>query len=190
MNERSPVWPRPVRLLHWVSAALVLALLVLGVCMVQFVGDAARRFELTQTHKSIGVAVLALTLVRLCVRIGANAPASAPAPRSLRIAAAATHTCLYILLLVMPLSGWLMTTTTPVRVPTWVFGLFELPYPLAPDMAAYRLARGIHAGSAVALASLVVLHVAAALAHGFLRCDRIFARMWRKPNAIEEAAGS
>jgi cytochrome b561 len=190
MNEPAPVWPRSVRLLHWVSAALVLLLLALGVCMVQLVGDAAMRFELTQTHKSIGIAVLALTLVRLCVRIGADAPAPGPAPRSLRIAAAATHACLYILLLAMPLSGWLMTTTTPVRVPTWVFGLFELPYPLAPDMTAYRLARSIHAGSAVALASLVVLHVAAALAHAFVRRDRIFARMWRKATAIEEATGT
>jgi hypothetical protein len=47
----------------------------------------------------------------------------------------------------MPLSGWLMASTTPVRVPTFVFGLFELPYPLALDFATYRFARAIHVAS-------------------------------------------
>jgi cytochrome b561 len=49
----------------------------------------------------------------------------------------------------MPLSGWLMASTTPVRVPTFVFGLFELPYPLALDFATYRFARAIHVASAI-----------------------------------------
>ena len=58
---------------------LVVAALGLGTYMVQLVHDPAERFELTQTHKSIGVAVLALTVVRLCLRILTNAPKPEPA---------------------------------------------------------------------------------------------------------------
>jgi cytochrome b561 len=74
MNKGISVWPPSLRLAHWASAALVFAALGLGTYMVQFVHDPAERFELTQTHKSIGVAVLALTVVRLCLRILTNAP--------------------------------------------------------------------------------------------------------------------
>ena len=80
--------------------------------------------------------------------------------------------------IVLPLSGWLMVTSTPVRIPTVVFGLFDLPYPLAPDIARFRLAHAAHIVLAIALAVLVVLHVAAALIHAWVWRDRTLARMW------------
>ncbi len=154
-------WPRTLRLLHWASAVLVIGALGLGAYMVQIVEDPAERFDLTQTHKTVGVAVLALTLARLCLR------AFATAPRQVRLllAAKAAHAGLYALLLLLPASGWLMATTTPVRVPTVVLGLFALPYPLAPDLATYRVAHGVHVAAAISLALLVLVHSAAALAH-------------------------
>jgi cytochrome b561 len=168
VSERAmsePAWPRALRLVHWVSAVLVIGMLVLGTYMVQLVEDPAKRFDLTQTHKSIGLIVLALTLVRLGLRVPATAPRHEHAP--LLIAAKATHASLYALLLLLPLSGWLMATTTPVRVPTVVFDLFTLPYPLAPDLAMFRLAHEIHVIAAILLALLVFLHSAAALAHAW-----------------------
>jgi cytochrome b561 len=123
------VWPLSLRLAHWVSAALVLAALGLGTVMVQFVHNPALRFELTQTHKSIGIAILALTVLRLCRRLFGRAPKPEPAARSLMLAAKATHMALYALLVLLPVSGWFMATTTPVRVPTVVFGLFALHIP-------------------------------------------------------------
>jgi cytochrome b561 len=176
MNEGS-VWPRSVRLLHWASAALVIAALGLGTYMVQLVNDPAERFELTQTHKSIGITVLAFTIVRLCLRVLTNTPKPEPAAPLVLLAAKVTHVFLYGLLLVMPLSGWLMATTTPVRVPTFAFGLIELPYPLSPDLRTYKFAQTIHVGSAIFLASLVVLHIAAAVIHAVLWRDRTLARM-------------
>jgi cytochrome b561 len=187
LNERTSseyTWPRALRLLHWVSAVLVIGLLALGAYMVQLVADPAERFDLTQTHKSIGVIVLALTVVRLCLRMFATAPRHRYAP--LLLAAKATHVGLYALLLLMPLSGWLMATTTPVRVPTVVLGLFALPYPLMPDLAAYRLAHAIHLTAAISLAVLVFLHSAAAIAHalrGRLRVRRDEATV-RNPGAL------
>ena len=95
-------------------------------------------------------------MARLCRRSFSRAPKPEPAARSLRLAAKATHIALYALLLLMPVSGWLMATTTPVRVPTIVFGLFALPYPLAPDLAIYGLARATHVALAMLLAALIV----------------------------------
>ena len=168
------------------SAALVVAALGLGIFMVQLVHDPGERFELTQTHKSIGIAVLALTVARLCLRIFTNAPKPEPAPRVILLAAKVTHVSLYALLLVMPLSGWLMATTTPVRVPTFVLGLVELPYPLSPDLTTYRIAQIIHIVSAISLTTLVLLHVAAAIIHAFLWQDRTLARMWWKRSPAEQ----
>lgn len=163
---------------------LVIAAIGLGTYMVQLVHDPAERFELTQTHKSIGIAVLALTLVRLCLRILTNAPNPDPAAPFVLLAAKVTHAFLYGLLLVMPLSGWLMATTTPVRVPTFVFGLVELPYLLSPDLTTYRIAHTIHVVSAIFLALLIVLHVAAAIIHAFVWRDRTLARMWSRRSAM------
>lgn len=169
-----------MRLTHWASAALIIAALGLGAYMVQFVQNPAERFDLTQTHKSIGVTVFALTVVRLCLRLLTIAPKpDAFAPRLL-LAAKATHISLYALLLLLPLSGWLMATTTPVRVPTTVFGLFELPYALAPDLLISSLAQAVHVMAAVSLGVLIILHIAAALVHALWWRDRTMVRMWWK----------
>ena len=137
MNDGATMWPLPLRLIHWVSAALVIAALGLGTFMVWFVDDPAARFDLTQTHKSIGITVLALTLLRLCLRIRTTAPRPEPIAPFLMRAATATHLVLYALLVLLPLSGFLMATTTPVRIPTRLFGLFDLPYPLGPDLVIF-----------------------------------------------------
>ncbi len=187
MNEAGAAsretWPLSLRLAHWLGAILVLAALGLGVAMVQFVHDPAARFELTQTHKSIGVTILilALTVARLARRGFSRAPKAEPVRRSLVLAAKAAHIALYALLLLMPLSGWLMVTTTPVRVPTMVFALFALPYPLAPDLTIYRFAHTAHVAVAILLAALIAIHVAAAMVHAIVWRDRTFTRMWFKP---------
>jgi cytochrome b561 len=173
-------WPLSLRLAHWLSAALVLAALGLGVIMVQFVKNPAARFELTQTHKSIGLTIVALTIARLCRRSFSRAPKPEPVRRSLLLAAKATHIALYALLLLMPVSGWLMATTTPVRVPTIVFGLFTLPYPLPPDLTVYQFAHATHVALAILLAGLIGIHIAAAMVHALVWHDRTLARMWRR----------
>jgi cytochrome b561 len=180
MNEGAKMWPLSLRLIHWISAALVIAALGLGTTMVWFVDDPAARFGLTQTHKSIGVTVLALTMLRLCLRILTSAPGAEPIALSrplLQLAAKTAHLFLYVLLVTLPLSGWLMATTTPVRIPTRIFGLFDLPYPLSPDLAVFRFFHAVHVVAAILLAGLVVLHVAAALIHALCWRDRTLRRM-------------
>lgn len=171
-------WPHTLRLMHWASAALIIGTLGLGAWMVEVVQDPARRFDLTQTHKSLGIAVLALTAVRLCLRLLTAAPKPLPLAPRLLMAAKATQVSLYVMLLMLPVSGWLMATTTPVRIPTTVFGLFTLPYPLAPDLPTYQFAHAVHVAAAIVLAALVALHAAAALVHTLWWRDGVLARMW------------
>jgi cytochrome b561 len=178
MNEDVPAWPLPLRLIHWASAALVIAALSVGAYMVQFVQNPAQRFDLTQTHKSIGVTVFALTVVRLCLRVLTIAPRPVALTSRLLLAAKATHISLYALILLLPLSGWLMATTTPIRVPTTVFGLFALPYALAPNALIYSFAQAAHVAAAVSLGLLMILHIAAALVHALWWRDRTMVRMW------------
>jgi cytochrome b561 len=97
------------------------------------------------------------------------------------VAAKATHFALYALLLLVPLSGWLMVTTTPVRVPTSVFGLFALPYPLLPDLAIYRFAHATHVALAILFAVLIAVHIVGATIHALLWRDQTLKRMWRQP---------
>jgi cytochrome b561 len=170
-----------MRLIHWTSAPLVAGTLGLGAWMVEAVDDPAQRFDLTQTHKSLGIAVLALTAARLCLRLMTVAPKQLPVAPRLVIAARTAHVGLYAVLLLLPLSGWLMATTAPVRIPTVVFGLFTWPYPLAPHEQVYRFARTLHAAAAIAMTALIAVHAAAALVHALWWRDGVLARMcWKR----------
>src|SRR5438270_5708257 len=100
MNDGAKMWPLSLRLIHWISAALVIAALGLGTTMVWLVNDPAARFELTQTHKSIGTTVLALTMLRLCLLIMTTVPDADPIAVSrplLQSAAKTAHLFLYVL---------------------------------------------------------------------------------------------
>ena len=114
MNESATAWPLSLRLAHWLSAILVLAALGLGAYMVLLVANPAQRFDLTQTHKALGITILALTVVRLACRAFMRAPKPEQAAPSIGWAAKASHIALYGLLLLMPLSGWLI-----LRIYAW-----------------------------------------------------------------------
>ena len=178
MNEPAATWPLAMRIAHWLSAALVIVLLALGAVMVFAVVDPARRFELTQIHKPLGILALVLAGVRLSCRLCSSAPKVALTSRTAALAAKAAHLSLYLLLFLMPLSGWLMVTTTPIRIPVSLFGFVDLPFPLAPDLATYQAARTTHLVLSIALALMVVVHTGAAMVHQFLWRDGTLARMW------------
>jgi cytochrome b561 len=177
MAEGAPAWPLSMRLTHWASAAMVIAAAGLGAYAVQLVQNPAERFDLTQTHKSIGLTVFALTVMRFCLRALTTAPKSEVSSPWLVRVARATHITLYALLLLLPLTGWLMAMTTVIRVPTTFFGFFELPYILAPDLPSYYLARVLHGVAAIALAFLIAVHIAAAIMHAVWWRDDTMARM-------------
>ena len=106
-NTRT-AWGWPARLLHWLVAALILFQLGLGVWMVNVVSDVARQFALYQTHKSWGFVIFSLALLRVLWRTTHRAP-DFPAHMSATeiVLARGAHLALYILMIAMPITGWL-----------------------------------------------------------------------------------
>ncbi|HML28753.1 MAG TPA: cytochrome b/b6 domain-containing protein, partial [Hyphomicrobium sp.] len=117
------------RLLHWVMAACILAMLFVGVGMVSTITP--KFLPLIATHKSLGIAILVLALVRLVVRLRYGAPAlPKDLPEPMKLAAGLSHYALYALMIAMPLIGWAMMSAADY--PVVVFGGVRLP-PILPQ---------------------------------------------------------
>ena len=135
--------------------------------------------ELTQIHKPLGIlALISRRHARLLSALLEAHPKSPCTSRPAVLAAKAAHLALYLLLFLMPLSGWLMVTSTPIRIPVTLFQLFVVPLALAPDLATYNAARTTHLVLSIALALMVVVHTGAAMVHQFLWRDGTLTRMW------------
>ncbi len=166
--------------LHWIVALLIAGMIGLGFAMVRYfeAPDAlATKFALYQWHKSFGVTVLALALLRLGWRLVNPVP---PLPDTLkpyeRALARFTHGALYGLLLATPLAGWVMTSASSFPIGE-VFGLFTLPALVGDSQRVYEVARVVHEVLAWSLVAVVALHVAGALKHHFVLRDDVLRRM-------------
>jgi cytochrome b561 len=127
-------------------------------------------------HKSFGLTVLALTLLRLAWRLLAGAPAALPGiPAWQRWAAGGVHGLLYALLLAMPLSGWLYNSAS--GFPLKWFGLFSLPKLSGYSPEVKDFAHDAHETIFYVLAAVLALHAAAALKHHYLDRDATLSRM-------------
>ena len=173
-------------ILHWLIAVAVVALLIAGFWM----GDAVKKpetqalaFEVFQLHKSLGLSVLVLTVVRLLWRLSHRPPALPETmPGWQKAAAHATAWGFYVILLAMPLSGWVIVSTSPFGLPTMWFGLFEWPHITQLANAANALqingaAEEAHELLAFGTLGLLALHVGGALKHHFYNRDNVLARM-------------
>lgn len=176
-------WGWPARLLHWLMAGLILFQLGIGFRMVNLVSDVALKFGLYQTHKSWGFVIFCLALVRIGWRLVQPAPLPPPGtPRGAVAMARAAHIALYVLMIVLPLSGWLTASASPLQdtygLKNLVFTWFELPDPIRPGSEALedRLAT-VHAWAAFGLAVILLGHVAAAFWHHLRRRDGVLRRM-------------
>ncbi|MEW5881373.1 MAG: cytochrome b [Pseudomonadota bacterium] len=167
------------RSLHWLIAALVLVQLALGLYAANLPVSLARLQWLTR-HKSVGLAILALMLLRLAWRL-LDPPPPLPAfmPVWERRAALATHRLLYALLVLAPFAGWLYASAAGLSI-NW-FGLFQVPDLVPKDRALAAVFRAAHVGLVAALSVLIALHIAAALRHALVLRDGVFDRMlpWR-----------
>ena len=182
MSKVTRRYSRVAILMHWISALCVLGLLGMGLLMVH--GDLApmRRFQLYQSHKSVGITVLVLTLLRLAWRLGHKPPPHPEAmPARERRAASAAHLTLYGLLVGLPLAGWAVVSLSSFNIPTVLFGQIPLPHlqlsGLFDQAAGEAVMKRVHAYSAWFLGSLVVLHVSAALRHHWVLRDDVLRRM-------------
>lgn len=179
MGARKPKYDAVAIALHWIMAIGVLALLAIGFAMTSGLLPKLTMFQLFQLHKSIGVLVLLLAVVRLGWRLTHPAP---PLPDSMpaieRKAAGAGHILLYVAIFALPLSGWAYVSASPLKIPTVLFGV--LPWPhlgfLADRVDAAPGLKAAHDLGAFVLVVLLVGHVGAAIRHQ-LKGEKIFQRM-------------
>jgi cytochrome b561/polyisoprenoid-binding protein YceI len=158
-------------LLHWLLAALLLFQLALGWRM-EALGQGAAAFTAFQLHKSVGIAILLLSLARLGLRLVVPPPAPLPDKPVNLLLSKAVHWLFYLVMIGGPLSGWIIASTARIKVPTLLFGV--LPWPHLPlGRAWHEPAEALHGALGWLLAGLFVLHVAGALRHHWLREDLI-----------------
>ena len=169
--------------LHWLIALAVITMLVIGKIMADLDNDDPNRFTLIQLHKSTGLTILFLTLLRIGWRLTNAVP---PLPATMRTwerwAAYSTHFALYVLLLAIPLSGWTIASSSSLGIPTVWFGLFEVPnlpgIQDAPDRKdLHKQAQEMHELLGNLMILLLLLHVGAALKHHFWDRDIVLKRM-------------
>jgi len=175
----APRWSGGVIALHWASAAWLAVVFALGLAATRADLDAARKFDLYQTHKALGWLTLIWFAARLLARASAAAPPDPPGwTLATRWTSRLVHAALYALMLAIPLIGWLRVSSAIVPVPISLFGLATIPAIAPVDSALSETMSRLHQIAAWALAALVALHAAAALKHQFVDRDSLFARMW------------
>lgn len=162
------------RLLHWLMAVLVLAMLFIGVSMV---ADLSLRHPLLiSLHKATGLALLVLVVLRIAVRLTLpHPPLPNDLPKLQRWAAGASHLLLYSLMLAMPLLGWAMLSAGDYPRP------LGLPAIAPHNLQLYAVLRQAHGWAGYLLFATVLVHVGAALMHAWVRRDGVLRSMWPGP---------
>ncbi|MFM0741816.1 cytochrome b [Paraburkholderia xenovorans] len=178
MSTPSQRFPALSRVLHWLMAVLILAMLFIGVGMAASASD--RYITLVAIHKPLGIAILILVAIRLVNRLF-NRPPPLPAdmPAIQRFAAHASHIVLYALMFLLPIVGWSMLSAA--GYPIVLFGPLQLPPILPQNAIVYATLRQLHTLLAYLLFATFLLHLAAALFHGLIRRDGVLESMasWR-----------
>jgi cytochrome b561 len=161
------------RVLHWSMALAIFTMLFIGVGMV---ASLSLRPTLVSVHRPLGIALLLLVIVRLANRLRHPPPAlPSDLPHVQVLAAKASHGLLYALMFAMPVIGWAMLSAG--GYPVTLFGGVALP-PIAPHNATlYAVLRTAHTWFALLLFATVLMHLAAALFHAWVRRDGVFEAM-------------
>ncbi|MBL8299745.1 MAG: cytochrome b [Rhodanobacteraceae bacterium] len=168
-------WGLGARSLHWLMAALIIGLGVVGLYMADL-PNSPQKVKIYALHKSTGLTVLALLLLRLAWRMADRRPDELAMPRWQAAAARAVHLLLYLLMFALPLSGWMYNSAS--GYPLQWFGLFNLPsLSGGADTALKEIAHAVHEYGFYLLVLLLAAHVGAALKHHFVDRDDTLARM-------------
>lgn len=175
--------------IHWVTALAIVAQVVMGWSMTSMEPGSYLQFSLYQWHKSVGMTILALSVLRLVWRL-AHKPPPLPAtmPAWEMRAAKATHALLYALLIMLPLTGWAVVSASPFNIPTILYGVLPLPHlPVLSELEDKKSAESalalVHDIGGWILIILLAGHVGAALRHHFVIHDDILVRMLPRSGA-------
>jgi cytochrome b561 len=179
LRNSHATWGGPAKAFHWVMALLIFVQIALGLMAANW-HLSPTQIRLFFWHKSIGMLILALLALRLGWRLANPTPALPPGtPAWERAAAHGGHALLYVLMVALPVTGWIVNSAA--NIPFRIFYAVPLPALVAPDKALADTMSLVHRGLFVLLALVLVAHIGAALRHHFVRHNDILARMlpWR-----------
>ena len=160
---------------HWVMFLLIGAMFPLGYVMADL-DLSPQKLQLYSWHKSFGIVILFLAVLRLGWRLfRAPPPLPAAMPVHERFAAHGVHALLYVCLLALPMSGWLMSSAS--GLPVVVFRLWQLPDLIGASEPLRLALLIVHQSIGFFLLALLVVHVAASLVHHHVRKDDVLLRM-------------
>jgi cytochrome b561/polyisoprenoid-binding protein YceI len=161
--------------LHWLIAALLVYNYALGE-RAEHLRQGASLFAVLQLHKSIGITVLLLSVVRLAIRFWRPAPVAVIDNPAAKYLSSAVHALFYVVMIGAPLTGWIIVSTAKIEIPTLLFGV--VPWPHLPFAQGWhRLAEDTHALLSTLMLALIALHVIGAVRHQFVMNDGLLDRM-------------
>lgn len=176
--------------LHWAIALMIIGLIAVGWIMGELEGPT--QYTVVQLHKSFGITVLLLSVARIVWRLMNRPPEEPPMAAWQAWASRAVHILFYVLIIAMPLTGWIMASASS-DAPTRYFWLVDIRLPGIPSLDAetrHGLEEGfeqVHGNLAWVMIGLLVLHVAGAVKHHFIDKDGLLARM--APGVFGRTAG-
>lgn len=175
LGNNADQWGWLSKVFHWITAALIFIQIPLG-----FYADELKlsplKIDMFVWHKSIGMLILMLVILRLLWRIKSTVPRAIAGTALEKAMATTAHYVLYCLMLALPLSGWLVSSAA--NFPVKLFWLIPLPAISGPDEAVKLLATEIHEICVITLICVLVVHIGAALRHHVLLHDNALKRMW------------
>ena len=171
-------YDRPQRAFHWIMAATIFVAFALGLWAWSLPPKTPLRVNLLFAHKSLGMLTLVLLPLRVAYRVAVGEPAfRIPLDRLAKGASHAAHGLLYLLMLVLPVSGYVMSGAGGHPIP--FFGLFNWPALVAQDKELSQSASGMHFWAAWAFVAILALHLAAVVWHERVKRDGVLQRMTR-----------
>ena len=174
------------RTLHWLTLVLLIGAFTLAISMVNM-PFSPRKLEFYSWHKWVGVTIFLVVLLRLAWRfVNPVPPQSESMPRWQRRLAGLSHATLYAILIVMPVTGWIMSSA--LNLPVVYLGVIHIPSPFGVDRALGEAMKIVHLSLAVALLVLIAIHVLAALYHHLVLRDDVLRRMLPWPARLRTAA--
>ena len=163
------------KLLHWLVAICVIVMIPIGLTM-NYVGPGTLQNVFYTIHRSLGVLVLGLMIIRLLNRLIVGAPPPEPTLTAVQRAVShVVHMALYALLIAQALIGWVGTSAFGAAIS--FFGLFQVPDLVGKDQSLSEPLFAAHFWIGLLITALVLMHIGAALYHGIIRRDGVMQRM-------------
>jgi cytochrome b561 len=167
-------------ILHWVMALAFFGMLGSGLVMTSDLIEASQKFPLYQTHKAMGVLLLLAAIARLGTQFFTVKPALPESfPKLDKIGAKIGHILLYVWMFALPITGWIMVSSSVYGLPTIVFNMFEWPH--IPGIEGNKTINGLsnqaHELLAYAFMAIIGLHIAGVIKHAIMDKENLLTRM-------------